>query len=203
MVWVSVSPMWVQLSPPSVLFQIPAPAWELRKMLASPVPIQTMSWSEGARARSPMEVVTWSSKTGVQVTPSLSVLHTPPEAPPTYIVYVRPLGSATATSVIRPPKFTGPRNCQGSVPKRERSFMASWVGNAASRWVAVMGRLCPRATSGVADPAATSKATAVSVGSLFTCMGVCLPEGSAPVEREAPQGGEEAGVSPDGVTRGR
>ncbi len=49
-------------------------------MLASPVPTQTMFWSDGARAMSPMAVETWFSKTGAQVVPSFSVFQTPPEA---------------------------------------------------------------------------------------------------------------------------
>ena len=80
MVWVPASPMCSQLSPPSVDLYTPAPAMELRKMLASPVPIHTISGSEGARVTSPREVEGPCSKTGSQVVPSLTVLHRPPEA---------------------------------------------------------------------------------------------------------------------------
>ena len=59
---------------------MPAPAWELRKMLCSPVPTQIVFWSDGARAMSPMAAVAWFSKMGVQVVPSFSVFQTPPEA---------------------------------------------------------------------------------------------------------------------------
>jgi hypothetical protein len=55
-------------------------------MFASPVPIHTMSGSDGAIVTSPIEVDAACSNTGVQVVPSLSVFHTPPEAPATYIV---------------------------------------------------------------------------------------------------------------------
>jgi len=72
--------MWAQVLPPSADLKTPRPAWELRKMLCSPVPTQRMSASEGARAMSPMAAVTMFSKTGVQVVPSFSVFQTPPEA---------------------------------------------------------------------------------------------------------------------------
>ena len=56
------------------------PAWELRKMFASPVPIQTMFGLDGAMVTSPMVVAGPRSKTGCQVVASFSVFHRPPEA---------------------------------------------------------------------------------------------------------------------------
>ena len=47
MVLVSARPMCAQVLPPSADLKTPTPAWELRKMLCSPVPTQTMSWSDG------------------------------------------------------------------------------------------------------------------------------------------------------------
>ncbi len=82
-VWVSVSPICVQLSPASVDLYTPDPAIELRKMFASPVPIHTMSGLDGATVTSPIDVDAACSKTGSQVVPSLVVFQTPPEAPAT------------------------------------------------------------------------------------------------------------------------
>ena len=58
MVWVAASPLCSQVSPPSVVSQTPAPAIELRKMLASPVPTHSRSGSFGSSPRAPIEVVT-------------------------------------------------------------------------------------------------------------------------------------------------
>ena len=80
MVLVSARPMCAQVLPPSADLKTPMPAWELRKMLCSPVPTQTMFGSDGARAMSPTAAVAMFSKTGVQVVPSFSVFQTPPEA---------------------------------------------------------------------------------------------------------------------------
>ncbi len=55
-------------------------------MLASPVPSQMTFGSLGASSMSPMDAVISCSKTGVQVTPSFSVFHTPPVAVAAYIV---------------------------------------------------------------------------------------------------------------------
>ena len=49
-------------------------------MLASPVPIQTMSGFDGASATSPMVVAGPCSKIGCQVVASFSVFHRPPLA---------------------------------------------------------------------------------------------------------------------------
>jgi hypothetical protein len=55
-VYVPASPMCCHVFPASTDLKTPAPACELRKILASPVPIQTMSGLEGARVTSPMAV---------------------------------------------------------------------------------------------------------------------------------------------------
>jgi hypothetical protein len=108
---VAARPMWRQVWPPSADLYTPAPAFELRKMFASPVPTQTMSGFDGAMVTSPIEVVTPWSKTGAHVTPSLSVFHSPPVAVAAKMVYDLPRGVTTATSVTRPLMFVGPRNC--------------------------------------------------------------------------------------------
>jgi len=56
MVWVSASPMWANVRPPSEDLKTPTPGIEARKILASPVPTQRRSGFEGATARSPMLV---------------------------------------------------------------------------------------------------------------------------------------------------
>jgi hypothetical protein len=60
--------------------RILSPAIELLKMFGSPVPINMMSWFEGARVTSPIEVDASWSKIGSQVPPSFSVFQTPPDA---------------------------------------------------------------------------------------------------------------------------
>ena len=52
-------------------------------MLASPVPTQTVSWFDGSSVTSPIDMLGASSKTHSQVTPSLTVLQTPEDAPAT------------------------------------------------------------------------------------------------------------------------
>jgi hypothetical protein len=47
--------MWVKVSPPSVDFQTPSPQPTLFRLLASPVPTQTMSGFGWNRAMLPME----------------------------------------------------------------------------------------------------------------------------------------------------
>ena len=76
------------------------------RALASPVPTQTTSGSDGATATSPTEATGWSSKTGAQESPSLTVFQTPPDAAATYIVAGRL--STTATAVTRPLMLPGP-----------------------------------------------------------------------------------------------
>ena len=74
--------MCFQVFPASVDLKTPRPASEPRKMLASPVPAQTMFGSESATARSPIDIVGMSSKMGSQVVPALTVLKMPPVAAP-------------------------------------------------------------------------------------------------------------------------
>ena len=80
---VSVSPRWLQVSPASVDLYTPAPHGELCRLLASPVPIQTMSGSDGATVTSPIELTCSSSNNDCQVVPRLVVFHRFPEATPT------------------------------------------------------------------------------------------------------------------------
>ena len=76
------SPVWVQVSPPSVERYTPLPSETLLRMWASPVPAQTTCGSAGETARAPIESAGWSSKIGVQRTPPSRLRKTPPEAAP-------------------------------------------------------------------------------------------------------------------------
>ena len=78
---VSSSPMSVQVSPPSVLRYTPSPQLELWRVLASPVPTQTVRGAEGATATAPMDIIASTpSKTGVHDVPLLALFHSPPLA---------------------------------------------------------------------------------------------------------------------------
>lgn len=55
-------------------------------MLASPVPTQTVSWFEGSRVTSPIDMLGASSNTHSHETPSLMDFQTPEDAPATYSV---------------------------------------------------------------------------------------------------------------------
>ena len=72
--------MCCQVLPASADLKIPTPAFELRKMLASPVPNQTMFGSDGATSTLPPCTDAAWSKLGSNVVPSFSVFHRPPEA---------------------------------------------------------------------------------------------------------------------------
>src|SRR5262249_38486192 len=82
---VSASPLWSQVLAPSGDLYRPLPQDTLLRGLASPVPTQTTSGFEGATATSPMETVSYWSKTGVQVVPLLTVFHRPPDAEAAYM----------------------------------------------------------------------------------------------------------------------
>src|SRR5919106_1545749 len=102
---------------------------ELRES-SSPVPAQTMFVSEGAMARSPIEITRSLSNTGRNVVPALVVFQIPPVAAATK--NVRDGLGMPSTSVIRPAMFAGPmgrqRNAASSV---ESSGVASWAARAA------------------------------------------------------------------------
>ena len=98
------SPMWVQVSPPSVDFQAPFPIETFERIEVSPVPAHTTAWSLGATARAPMECTGWSSNTGRQCRPASSVFQMPPVAAPAKYVLRSP--GTPATEETRLP--TGP-----------------------------------------------------------------------------------------------
>ena len=72
--------MCCQVLPASVDLKMPTPAFELRKMFASPVPYQMMFGSDGATSTLPPCTDAACSKIGSKVWPSFSVFHSPPDA---------------------------------------------------------------------------------------------------------------------------
>ncbi len=79
---VASSPMWVQVSPPSVDFHTPLPMEMLERMKGSPVPAHTTLGAEGATASSPTDGTPALSKTGSQLEPPSVVFQIPPAAAP-------------------------------------------------------------------------------------------------------------------------
>src|ERR1051326_1574102 len=108
-------PMFLHVLPPSIDLYRPSPDDTLLRALASPVPTQTMSGSEGATATSPSDTLASFSKTAVQLVPLLVVFHNPPVALATYMI--EGLLSTTATPVIRPPMFAGPMGRTGNASR--------------------------------------------------------------------------------------
>ena len=130
--------MCFHVFPASTDLYTPAPAIELRKTLASPVPTQTTSGFEGSTVTSPIDVDAAFSKIGSQVVPSFTFFHTPPLAVATYSTALRPRGIGDATSVTRPLTLSGPRKCH---------FNSAW-GESATRHNTYLGRKPGRTPDG-------------------------------------------------------
>src|SRR6478736_1784185 len=125
-------------------------------LFASPVPTHTTFGSVGATAIAPTDPVRTESNTGAQLTPALTVFHTPPVAAATYItVPMRArgaFGSTTTTmSETRPDMTAGPieRNASDRTSTESGGSAASLrtavSGVARPGWLTV-GRPCAPAT---------------------------------------------------------
>src|ERR1041385_307066 len=101
------SPLLLQLFPPSVDLYTPSPYPTLRWLLFSPVPTHTTRGFFGSTATVPIEYDACASNTGVQVVPAFTVFQTPPEWTATYQVLFS--SGWIATSPIRPDGAAGPR----------------------------------------------------------------------------------------------
>jgi len=99
-------PMCRQLRPPSVDVYTPLPQGDDCRFWGSPVPTQTRFGLVWSISIAPIELVGWSSKSGVNEVPWFSVFQTPPDAVPTKKTWG--LASTTASSEIRPPMSAGP-----------------------------------------------------------------------------------------------
>src|ERR1043166_1966497 len=127
------SPLLLQLFPPSVDLYTPSPYPTLRWLLFSPVPTHTTSGFFGSTATVPIEYDAWASKTGVQVVPAFTVFHTPPECTATYQVLLSE--GCTATSPIRPEGAAGPM-FRSLSPAKRPARMRSVVSGSAGFWPA-------------------------------------------------------------------
>src|SRR5438105_2283382 len=79
---VSLSPMYVHVFPPSVVFQTPSPCETLPRIAYSPPPTYTTSGAEGATAIAPIVPPKYLSVTGAHDCPALIDLKTPPPVVP-------------------------------------------------------------------------------------------------------------------------
>src|SRR6185503_4434415 len=102
----SLSPVFVQLFPPSIDLYTPSPYATTRWALFSPLPTQTTLGFFGSMATVPMEKEPSPSKTGVKLMPALVVFQTPPAALATYQIFLSV--GWTAMSATRPDVRAGP-----------------------------------------------------------------------------------------------
>src|SRR5437773_3043510 len=99
---VSLSPMYVHVLPPSVVFHTPSPCDTLPRIGYSPPPTYTTSGADGATAMAPMVPPKYLSVTGAHDCPALIDLKTPPPVVPNQNSLARDGFPVTATE--RPPR---------------------------------------------------------------------------------------------------
>src|SRR3954471_14587581 len=117
---VSLRPMYVQVLPPSVVFQRPSPCETLPRMGYSPPPTYTTSGADGATSTAPIVPPKYLSVTGAHDCPALIDLKTPPPVVPIQNSSGREGFPVTATE--RPPR-NGPTSRQRR-PAKERESCA-------------------------------------------------------------------------------
>src|ERR1700730_10213818 len=78
----SLRPMLVQFSPPSVDLYTPSPTETLLRVQASPLPTQTVFEFDGSTATAPIDCTSSRSNTGLNVLPPFTDFQTPPRAAP-------------------------------------------------------------------------------------------------------------------------
>src|ERR1044071_6215448 len=139
----ALSPVLLQLFPPSVDLYTPSPNPTLRWLLFSPVPTHTISGFFGSTATVPIEYEGCASNTGVHVVPALTVFQTPPEWTATYQVLL--LESGTATSPILPEGAAGPMLRSRSPANTEERRRSVVSGAACAAGGTGGGRAPPRA----------------------------------------------------------
>ena len=100
------SPMCLQVPPPSTDLYTPLPQPDDCRFCGSPVPTQTRFGFDWSSVTAPIELVGWSSKTGVHEVPWFSVFQTPPV--PVATKNTCGFDSTTAMSAMRPPMSAGP-----------------------------------------------------------------------------------------------
>ena len=110
---VSLSPMYVHVLPPSIVFHTPSPCATLPRIGYSPPPTYTTSGAEGATAIAPIVPPKYLSVTGAQDSPPFTDLNTPPPVVPIQNSLGRCGFPVTATD--RPPR-NGPSSRQRSAP---------------------------------------------------------------------------------------
>src|SRR6187551_535339 len=100
--FVSFSPMYVQVFPPSVVFHTPSPCETLPRSGYSPPPTYTTSGADGATAIAPIVPPKYLSVTGAHDWPALIDLKTPPPVVPIQNSFGRDGFPLAATE--RPPR---------------------------------------------------------------------------------------------------
>src|SRR5690606_3101562 len=142
-------PVLVHDMPPSVLLYTPSPKPTCRPPTFSPVPTHTVFEFEGSIVTHPVEYDACWSKTGVHVTPALTVFHTPPD--PTATNQVCSSRGSIATSAMRPAIRAGPMLRKANPDKisglsRVSFFSASGFAAGLAFW-AVRGSTTARSAS--------------------------------------------------------
>src|SRR5216110_877973 len=124
---VSASPTFVQVLPPSVVFQTPSPAATLPRIGYSPVPTYTTSGFDSLTPIAPIVPPKYLSVTGSQVAPPSVVLKTPPPVVPIQYSLSRAAEPATATE--RPPrKIPISRHLRAAKTVESYGAGAPWAG---------------------------------------------------------------------------
>src|SRR3954468_18850874 len=100
--FVSLSPMYAHVFPPSTVFHTPSPCETLPRMGYSPPPTYTTSGAEGATSTAPMVPPKYLSVTGAHDSPAFTDLKTPPPVVPIQNSSGRDGLPVTATE--RPPR---------------------------------------------------------------------------------------------------
>src|SRR4051794_1368177 len=162
-IWrVSLSPMDVQVLPPSVVFHTPSPWETFPRSGYSPPPTYTTSGADGATPIAPMVPPKYLSVTGAQDSPAFTDLNTPPPVVPSQNSLGREGLPVTATE--RPPRY-GPSSRQRTAPKAAESNGIAAPGTVVYGRrgpVGGRGRRCAPATSEMESDASVSASTAAS-----------------------------------------
>src|SRR4051794_17917621 len=155
-IWrVSLSPMDVQVLPPSVVFHTPSPWETFPRSGYSPPPTYTTSGADGATAIAPIVPPKYLSVTGAHDSPAFTDLKTPPPVVPIQNSLGRDGLPVTATA--RPPR-NGPSSRQRSAPNALESNGIATPGTVVYGCKGPVGGRGRWAPSGSARDSAASEA---------------------------------------------
>ncbi len=177
---VSLSPMYVHVLPPSVVFHTPSPCATLPRIGYSPPPTYTTSGAEGATAIAPIVPPKYLSVTGAHDSPPFTDLNTPPPVVPIQNSLGRCGLPVTATD--RPPR-NGPSSRQRNPPNaavsKGRAAPPTWT-KGRNGPVGGRGRCAPtrieteRAASDTASAAARCEVRSERITARLQAVGVGL-----------------------------